>query len=406
MVEFKTDSKVTQNLVAAIKSGDEAQQAAAWQAFHESLVQTMRRDFEDWSQSQDDRVLARRGYRQLTGEEHKFYQQVISALKSANPKQEFAAIDAAGMPTTIIEDVYKHLQEQHPLMAAVNFTYTSYVTEWILPDHTRQKAVWGEITDEITKEITSAFKVVPVTLAKLSAFAVVSRGMLDLGPTFLDSYVRTCLAESIYCGFEAGIVSGSGNGEMVGMDRNIAKGATFTEGSGYAQKTAVKVTDFTPASYGALVARVVKTEDGRMRNLAEHTLGLVCNQLDYLTRIMPATTLLTSAGSYARDLFPVPTTVFICNEVAEGEALLGVMDDYNALVSSKRNGTVEFDDSVRFLQDQRAFKVVQYANGRPYDNTSFIRLDISALDPAFITVATKGGAAESTGGQDSQGGQG
>lgn len=389
MVEFRTDSQVTQELVAAIRSGDETRQAAAWQGFHDSLVQSMRRDMEEWEQNHDDQVLSRRGYRQLTGEETKFYQKVISALKGNSPRQEFAAIAAEGMPTTILEDVYKYLRERHPLMAAVNFNYTSYVTEWILPDHTRQKAVWGDITDEITKEITSAFKVVPVNLAKLSAFAAVSRGMLDLGPTFLDGYLRACLTEALYCGFEAGIVSGTGNGEMVGMDRNIAKGATYTEGSGYARKTAVPVTDFRPATYGPLVAKVVKTEDGLMRNLAEHELGLVVNQVDYLTKIMPATTLLSATGAYVRDLFPVPTNVYICNDVATGEAILGIMDDYNVLVSSKRSGEVEYDDSVRFLQDQRAFKVVQYANGRPYDNTSFILLDISALDPAYITVETK-----------------
>lgn len=389
MVQFKTDSQVTRDLVQAIQSGDQTRQEAAWEAFYQSLLGNIQRDFDDYRQSQDATILAKRGYRQLTDTETRWYQQMAQALKSDTPKQEFATLASEGMPTTIIEDVFKYLQDKHPLMQAINFVYTSYVTEWILPDHTRQKAVWGEITGEVEQEITSAFKVVQVNLSKLSAFAVFSRGMLDLGPTFLDAYVRACLAESIYCGFEASVVSGTGHNEMVGMDRNIGKGASFLEGSGYSQKEAVAVTGFTPAEYGALVAKVIKTEDGGLRNLAEHTLGLVCNQVDYLTKIMPATTLLTNAGAYARDLFPVPTTVYICNEVPEGEALLGIMDDYNAFVSSKRSGAVEYDDSVRFLQDQRAFKAVLYANGRPYDNTSFLRLDISDLDPAYITVQTK-----------------
>ena len=38
------------------------------------------------------------------------------------------------------------------------------------------------------------------------------------------------------------------------------------------------------------------------------------------------------------------------------------------------------------MDDERYFKVKQYATGRAFDNTSFIKLDISSLDPAYMTV--------------------
>ena len=75
-----------------------------------------------------------------------------------------------------------------------------------------------------------------------------------------------------------------------------------------------------------------------------------------------------------------------CNAVPEGKAVLGILDDYTLAVGGKRNGNIEFDDSVKFLDDARTFKLVQHAAGRAYDDTSFIVLDISDLDPAYITV--------------------
>ena len=62
------------------------------------------------------------------------------------------------------------------------------------------------------------------------------------------------------------------------------------------------------------------------------------------------------------------------------------MEDYTRAGGGSRNGNILFDDSVGFIDDTRTFKLVQHAAGRAYDNTSFVVLDISELDPAYITV--------------------
>ena len=41
---------------------------------------------------------------------------------------------------------------------------------------------------------------------------------------------------------------------------------------------------------------------------------------------------------------------------------------------------------MKFLQNQRAFRMVQYHTGRPLDNNCFILLDISKLEPLFWSV--------------------
>ena len=195
MRKFAEEKKCINEITEAMKSGDEAAIKAAWESFHNSIAEEIKKDYEELRDTNDSAVLAQRGYRQLTSAETKWYQKVIDALKSNNPKQAFTAIIGSDneediMPTTIIEDVYRDLREEYPLLNAINFVHVGYITKWILNDHSTQLAVWGQITDEVTKEITSAFEVVDVSQNKLSAFAVIEQGMLELGPVFLDAYIR------------------------------------------------------------------------------------------------------------------------------------------------------------------------------------------------------------------------
>ena len=165
MIKFDNEKKCINQLVDAMKSNDEAKQKEAWEALHNSIAEQVRADFTDLQESHDAAVLAQRGYRQLTSKENNWYKKVINALKSNDPKQAFTAIIGSDneddlMPTTIIEDVYKNLAEEHPLLQAINFQYVGYITKWILNDHSAQNAVWGQITDEINLgDITEEYDV-------------------------------------------------------------------------------------------------------------------------------------------------------------------------------------------------------------------------------------------------------
>ena len=389
MIKFGSERECINQLVAAMKSGDEKEQQKAWEALHDSIATQVKADFTDIQESHDAAVLAQRGYRQLTTKERKWYQKVITALKTNDPKQAFTAIIDSDneedlMPTTIIEDVYKNLQEDYPLLKAIKFQHVGYITKWVLNDHSTQMAVWGPITDEIVKEITSAFKVIDINQNKLSAFAIIEKGMLDLGPTFLDGYIRTVLAEAMMAGLELAIVAGTGVNQPIGLIKDIHKGVSFSSETGYPDKEKVKVTNFTPAEYGKLTAMLAETEDGKKRKFTN--VGLICNQHDYLTKVMPATTVLNTNGTYVNNVFPIPTNVFVCNGLDDGAAVLFLEGEYFLGMGGAKNGVIEYSDEYKFIEDQRAFKIKQYGAGRAFDNTSAIYLDISELDPAYITV--------------------
>lgn len=371
----------------ALKSGNEEQISQAFETFNEAVIDAVKEE----AQIGDKNALAQRGHRMLTGEERKFYQAWIDNAKSVSPSQAFDTILTGGIPGTVIEDVYRNLVQQHPLLDAITFTNVSYLTKWIMNDHTKQTATWGAVTSEISKEITSSFKFLELVQCKLSCYAVLPKDLLELpdAPAFLDNYVRTILTEAIAVALENAIVDGDGKDKPVGLSRNIAKGVDFNTESGYPKKTAVKVTDFLPVNYGNLVANLVKTESGTYRTLREDSLALICNPVDYYKKIMPATTVLTSVGTYVGNVLPVPTKIIQSAELEEGTAILCIPEEYFAAIASSKTGNVIYDDSVQFLEDCRVYMVKMFANGRAYDNTVSVVLDISALEPAYITVLNK-----------------
>lgn len=371
----------------ALKDGNEESAREAFQGFLGNVVEMVKEDYETYGN--DERALSQRGYRQLTNAENEFYQKLIKAGKSVSPKQAFVDLLGieGGMPETIIQDVLKDLQDKHPLLGKINFQNVKYLTRWILNDHTKQTAVWGAINSEIEKEIESSFREIDVNLCKLTAYTVIPKDMLDLGPQFLDNYIRTILREALYVGIETAIVSGNGKDQPVGLNRDIHEGVDFNSSTGYPEKAAIKIKSFTPAEYGNVVAGLAVTEKGRMREF--DTVTLICNQVDYLKKIMPATTVLNGVGAYARDLFPFPTEVVRANEVKTGQAILCLPEEVFFGIGGSKDGTIVYDDSYKFLEDIRTYLIKLHGNGRPYDNTVSVVLDISELNPAYITVKTE-----------------
>ena len=349
----------------------------AWLGFQQSIIDVVKQDFEEAHGNQA--ILAQRGYRQLTPQETNYYNKLIEAGKSSNPKQTMTdVIDI--MPETIVEDVYKELVEEHPLLEKINFVSVKYLTKWILNDHTVQTAVWGEINSAISEEITSAFKTIEVTQCKLSAFTVIEKDMLDLGPVFLDGYIRMFLKDALLCGLEKGIVDGTGKNQPIGLTRNISEEASIVAGV-YPKKEKIEVTSFIPKEYGELLSKLTKNAKGRTRKFDK--VLMICNQTDYLKKVMPATTYLNAAGAYVNNLFPFPTEVTISNYLDDGEAILCLPQEYFMGIGGAKEGVLEYSDDLKFLEDKRVYKIKMYGMGKAYDNTVSLLLDISNLEAAF-----------------------
>jgi hypothetical protein len=284
-------------------------------------------------------------------------------------------------PLTIINQVMEDMKQDHPLLDVVDSVAVTGLTKILVNTDAGDNATWNALDTAITKEITSGFDEIDLTQKKLSAWMPIGIDMLELGANWLDTYIRTCLSEALAIGFENAIVTGTGNNMPIGMDRSVADDVTVVGGV-YPQKTAVAVTDFGRASYGSLVARLAKNQHNKPR--AVRGLIMVVNPFDYYSLVMPATTLMTPEGKFVNDVLPVPTQIIQSVAVTQGEAILGMGKRYFLGVGGKRG--IQFSDDYKFLEDQRYYKIVAYANGRPKDDNAFLRLDISNLEPTYLEV--------------------
>lgn len=369
----------------AVKAGDEGAFAEAFVQYTNVLQEAVVAEAKGLVEAADNQILVGRGARPLTSEERKYYSGLIDAMKSSNPQQALADFNVV-LPTTVIDAVFEDISEEHPLLDAIQFTPTAALVEMIVgTQDSRQLAVWGDLTDQITKELSAGFMKINLAQLKLTAFVPIGKAMLDLGPAWIDRYIRAILQEAIANGLEYGVINGAGAEakEPVGMVRDLE--GSITPGVGYPKKGAVVVTDFGPESFGELVAELSKNRNGLNRKITE--VLLVVNPVDYFTKVMPATTYLTPDGRYVKDVFPFPTRVVQSAYVDEGEAILGIGKRYFAALGTSKGGRVEYSDDYKFLEDERIYAIRLYGDGRPKDNTSFMVLDISGLEPLMPKVA-------------------
>lgn len=377
-------AKILEKMNKAIAENDTDVFAAAFEELSMNIQENIMAEVDLVRQQNDTAVLASRGTRQLTSEEKNYYEKVIDAMRSANPKQALTELDVV-MPKTTIDAVFEDLTLEHPLLNAIQFQNTSGLIEMIVNTHGVQLATWSTLCAEITKELTSGFKKVNMSLDKLSAFLPVCKAMLDLGPAWLDRYVRDILQEALYNGLEAGIIAGTGKNQPIGMMKQVGEGVTVTDGV-YPDKAAVKVTSFDPVAYGALLAQMAKTPKGNPRKV--EGVILVVNPVDYFTKIMPGTTIMTPSGTYVNNVLPYPTTVIQSTQVPQGKAVIGLAKRYFMGVGTAKSGKIEYSDEYHFLEDERIYLVKLYGHGEPLDNNAFMVLDISALEPAILKVKT------------------
>lgn len=380
----KDDLRV--QLAEALREGDDKKIGEAMDGFMSFMSETIMAEASGIGEAADKSVLAARGVRQLTAKETEFYNDFISRAKAAGDPQTVITNIGSALPETVIDSVMDDMRAAYPLLNMIDFTNTGAAIKWVLNGQGAQAATWDELNTEITKDLEGAINVVDMTQRKLSAFMFATEDMLDLGPAWVDRYVRAVLGEALSAGLEIGIVDGNGLKQPIGMTRNFA--GSLDPSTGYARKSPITVTDFSPVSYGALLATLAVDGNTQKERPVSRAL-LVVNPVDYFTKIMPATTMLTNLGSYVGNVLPFPTDVVQSVGVPSGHAVLGIARKYFMGVGTSRGGRLEYTDHYKFLEDLRTYKIKFFGMGRPYDINAFIYLDIEnlvATNPTYNTI--------------------
>lgn len=355
-------------LKAAFENGDATEVAARivqqyeenFAHYQDKMNTTIREANRANEQQWDASVLAARGVRQLTTEEKKFYSQAIEI-------QSFDEVLQL-MPPTVYDRVFEDLAQDHPLLSRVNFTQLAATTQWVLRKEGATTAYWGDVCDEIQEMVDSGFKTIEAKAYKLSGFLVVCKAMFELGPEWLDRYVRAIMAEVVAAELEKVIVNGTGNKQPIGMMRDL-DGAVV--GGVYPEKTTVALVSFTPHEIGTKIL-APSTKNGTRD---AQGVVLIINPFDYYAKLFAYGVKQRDDGVWTFGKFPVPELEIIkCSAVPLNKMVSGKPKDY---WMGAGKATLESSDHVRMIQDQRLYLTRQLINGQPLDNDAFTVFDIT-----------------------------
>ncbi len=377
-MKTKTKEEFRDKIKQALEEGDTEKFSQVFTDYMSSIEQTVMSEAKGAISIKDSDILQTRGVRQLTSSEKEFYQKTIEAMQAA--PNSINSLDVV-MPETIINSVFEDLKVDHELLSVIDFRNVTGLTRFLINTNTRQLAQWGPLNSEIAKELESGFKDIQLGQNKLTAFMLVSQDMLNLGPVWLDRYVREVMYEALAFGLEYGMINGTGKNMPIGMVKDL--NGAVVDGV-YPDKTAIKVTTLDPISYGQLLSKLSKTEKGNPRVVKN--VIMIVNPTDYLTKIMPATTIRAADGTYVNNVLPYPTKIVQSTEVSEGKAVIGMSDKYFMGMGLVKDGKIEYSDEYKFLEDYRTYKIRFLGHGQAKDNNAFIVVDISELKPAIHKV--------------------
>lgn len=378
-------AQILTRMVQAMHDQNENNYRTAMEELMQNVQQSVLDEARELVGQNDVQILASRGVRLLTSAETKYYNKVIEAMRSDEPRQALTNLDVV-MPETVIDSVFENLRTNHPLLSKINFQNTQSMIKFLINKNPYQKALWGKLTAAVTKELSSDYDEINMETLKLSAFIAVSKSMLDLGPAWLDRYVREVLYEALANGFEDSVINNlKTDSGTIGMIADLSKGTAQGNVITYTAKTAVKITDLAPTTIGNLLSGLAQDENGKARIIKD--VILIVNPIDYFAKIFPSTTVLGADGTYRNDVLPYPMTVIQSPAVEQGKAVFGLAYRYFAgLAKSSKDGKIEYSDEYQFLEDNRVYLIKLYANGMPLDNNAFVLLDISELKQMIIKV--------------------
>lgn len=370
-----TELELRSQIAEALKGDDEKAITEALVRMANGIQEGILKEARSFVNSQinDRAIMQSRGLATLTTEERNYYEKV-------QEKRSFTGLDVV-MPTTIYDRVFEDLEQNHPLLSKIAFTNTTAVQEWITRKTGCEGAWWGALTDEIKKKLTGAFQKEKTDMYKLSAYMPVAKDMLDLGPEWLDRYVRVVLGESISIALEVAIIAGTGKDQPIGMMKDL-KGSVL-EGV-YSDKEAKPLANLKPTTLGKEIMSPL-TKNGTR---AVPSVLMIVNPLDYWEKIFGATTFLTQNGTYVYGVLPIPGDVVQSVAVPKGKLIAGMGKDYFMGVGTPSK--IEYSDEYKFLEDERTYTTKMHANGKPLDNDSFLLFDIENLEASLEPVAVKG----------------
>lgn len=371
--ETFNEAKNKLTAVLANAEATEAEQTGAFQNFFDALqndvISTVRTQVND--EILDRSVLQQRGQNVLTSTEMKFFNAVV---------EQGGFTDDSILPITTQERVFDDLVTDHPLLAALGLQDLGAVTRFIYSDPTKAY-VWGNLFGDIQGQVNAAFSDEQIGQLKLTAFAAIPNDMIDLGPMWIERYIRTLLVESYSVGLEFGFVNGGGPtaSQPIGLMKDVDPST-----GAITDKVSSGTLTFAPSQNGEVVAgelyNVVKAlsvdAKGKSRK-ALNKIVMVVNPVDAIA-VQARNTIQTANGQWVMSL-PYNIQPVGSEEVPVGKAIFFVKGSYLAAIAGGYK-LKKFDQTLA-IEDATLYTIKQFANGKPKDNKAALVYDLNITFP-------------------------
>ena len=369
----KTELKQTFNSVLEDENATKEDQFNGMEAYFGAISNEMadrvKAEYEELKDVTDNNVLASRGVHVLTASETRYYNEV--AKTGLFPEDEL-------LPETVIERVFEDLQQDRPLMRQIRFM-PGVGKQKVITAKRFGKAVWGPLHRDLEGQLDATFDASETSLRSLTAFFLISNDTLDLGPRWIDRYVRLCLQEAVAEAWEEAIVTGDGELGPIGLMKDLD--APVVAGK-YADKASAGTLTFADA------ATMVSEFGGILKDLSEYSytytdlagdqqtatkqrkvsgkVKLLINPANYYDVVTKVTT--QNANGVFVSNFPfIPENNIIESEfVPEGKLIAYIDGGYDAQVAYT-NRVYVYKETFA-MKRATLYAIDVFGDGRPADN--------------------------------------
>lgn len=371
-LEAKNMEKLRGELFESMQGTDVQAQEQAFNNFAQGLQDEIMNQAAEMITNQntayaDEQILINRGIlKPLTSEEKKYFNEAIQ-------RKGFDNVDMV-FPKTIIEDVFKNLKEEHPILSRVDMQDTAALAQFIFARANTTKGFWGPICEDIKQMILNGFDVVDVRSARLSGFVPVCKGMLELGPNWLANYVLTLIREIMAASLELAIVQGTGKNQPIGMMKKLS-GATD---SVYPDKEKVVLNDLKPTSLAGVRGALAEAKTD------SNDVVILVHPATYWAKVFTNLAFQTDNGTWVLDKLATGETIIKSYAVPKDTLIVGDLKNYFLGVASDITIT-RFSETLA-IEDMELFIAKFFGFGLAKDKNAFFVIDITAVTGATIPV--------------------
>lgn len=329
----------------------------------------------------DEMFSARTVDPKITNEEVKFFNELASGDFTHKESEEVT------LPETTIDQIFQDLTTDHPFLQAIHLQTTGLRLKFLKSD-AKGVAVWGKVFDGIKGQLTASFSDEKADQSKLTAFVAVPNDVLEFGAPWIKTFVTTQITEAFAVAAELAFVTGDGNSQPIGLNRQVQKDVTVTGGV-YPEKESVgtiTLADNATAKreLGAIVKALSKKENGKAYAARGKVTLLVSPGIS--VDMETAMTMQNVNGQWVL-AYPFGINVVESEAVPDGKLIAFVADRYDAYCAGGIN--IKTFDQTLALEDGTLYTAKQFFYGKAEDNNSAFVYDLNLSASGTKTDAPK-----------------